>query len=67
MRNKYLLAKYAHTDLNHDEQRYVEATEGRVDLVEKILADRAVRGPGFGIGVLVSHYQQGRQTDTSRS
>jgi len=60
-------AARANADLNHNEQWYVEAAEGRVDLVEKVLADGAVGRPGLGVGVLVPYDQQGRQADAGRS
>ena len=53
--------------MNHHEQRYVEASECGVDLIEEILADDAVRWTGLGVGVLVPHDQQRWQTDACRS
>lgn len=53
--------------MNHHEQRYVEASECGVDLIEEILTDDAVRRTGLGVGVLVSHDQQRWQTDAGSS
>lgn len=51
------------THLDHDYQRYIKAAEGGVNLIEEVLTDNAMRRPCLRVGVLVPHYQQGRQAN----